>query len=92
MKCELPKFSDSFFEDHLIECSHNRYNSLNDTDQENENSDSPIQNPPTQVIGSINHQRNSGDTEQKLRPLKVVMKDTNKKLELFKRLSNRGQI
>ena len=29
-----------------------------------------------------------GDTEQKPRPLKVVMKDTNKKVELFKRLSN----
>ena len=31
---------------------------------------------------------NTGDTEQKTRPLKVVMKDTNKKMELFKRLSN----
>ena len=30
----------------------------------------------------------SGDTEQKPRPLKVIMKDTNKKMELFKRLSN----
>ena len=29
-----------------------------------------------------------GDTEQKPRPIKVVMKDTNKKMELFKRLSN----
>ena len=29
-----------------------------------------------------------GDTEQKPRPLKVVMKDTNKTMELFKRLSN----
>ena len=28
------------------------------------------------------------DTEQRPRPLKVVMKDTNKKMELFKRLSN----
>ena len=32
--------------------------------------------------------RDIGDNEQKPRPVKVVMKDTNKKVELFKRLSN----
>ena len=30
----------------------------------------------------------TGETEQKPRPLKVVLKDTNNKMELFKRLSN----
>ena len=44
----------------------------------------------TKVI-RLGKKQTDGDTcytEQKPRPLKVVMKDTNKKMELFKRLSN----
>ena len=39
-------------------------------------------------LGKKQTDGDTGDTEQKPRPLKVVMKDTNKKMELFKRLSN----
>ena len=39
-------------------------------------------------LGKKQTDRDTGDTEQKTRPLQVVMKDTNKKMELFKRLSN----
>ena len=51
----------------------------------------------TKVI-RLGKNKQTDDTEQKPRPLKVkvVLKDTNKKVELFKRLSNskrcRGQI
>ena len=39
-------------------------------------------------LGKKQTDGNTGDTEQKPRPLKVVMKDTNKKMDLFKQLSN----
>ena len=39
-------------------------------------------------LGKKQTDGDSGDTEQKPRPLNLVMKDTNKKMELFKRLSN----
>ena len=45
----------------------------------------------TNKVIRLGKKQTDGDTddiEQKLRPLKVVMKDTNKKMELFKRLSN----
>ena len=41
-------------------------------------------------LGKKQTDRDTGDTEQKPKPLKVVMEDTNKKVELFKRC--RGQI
>ena len=39
-------------------------------------------------LGKKQTDGDTGDTKQKPRPLNVVMKDTNKKMELFKRLSN----
>ena len=39
-------------------------------------------------LGKKQTDGDKGDSEQKPRPLKVVMKDTNKKMELFKRLSH----
>ena len=39
-------------------------------------------------LGKKQTDGDTDDTEQKPRTLKVVMKDTNKKMELFKRLSN----
>ena len=39
-------------------------------------------------LGKKQTDGDTGVTEQKPRPLKVVMKDTNKKVELFKQLSN----
>ena len=39
-------------------------------------------------LGKKQTDGDTGDTEQKPRPLKLEMKDTNKKMELFKRLSN----
>ena len=39
-------------------------------------------------VGKKQTHGDTGDTEQKPIPLKVVMNDTNKKMELFKRLSN----
>ena len=39
-------------------------------------------------LGKKQTDGDTGDTEQKPRPLKGVMKDTNKKVELLKRLSN----
>ena len=39
-------------------------------------------------LGKKQTDGDTGDTEQKPRPLKVVMKDTKKKMELLKRLSN----
>ena len=35
-------------------------------------------------LGKKQTDGDTGDTEQKPRPLKVVMKDTNRKVELFK--------
>ncbi|MBA1446886.1 MAG: endonuclease/exonuclease/phosphatase family protein [Gammaproteobacteria bacterium] len=47
MKCDNPNYSHSFFQDHSLECSYNRYNSLNDIDQNNENIDPHTQTSQT---------------------------------------------